>query len=787
MNSQPPNDNQLLSEALKKILSDVNEYTFVKDKNFVYQAASEAFAKMCGQKCAADILGKTDYDLFPKDIADAYRADDQKMMNTGKALSSYIEKLPDKDGHPCWSKTWKNLIKNHHGQIIGMYGRGIDVTKEIGMEAELVTAHHYQTLINSVPDGLGIQHEGNGLFILDFYNDAWCRAHHFSPEYAKKLLHKNTQDFIYPPDLEEVKQEFKRVQSGAKHEGHSIYRIYGEDKQLHWIEIRYRSAYENNGILYYYASYVNLDAQKAAENKLAESRMALKEAVSHSEIQFFTYFPDRHRCEIYVTSAHLKELPMVWDNFPDDFLTYTKSSPEDAAAYRKMLQQVVDGADSSECLVCFDYKGTRNWEEMHLNAIRDDTGRLIKAQGYSLNLTKKKLQEKIALDLEAAKQASLAKSEFLSRMSHDIRTPINGIIGMTYLTQDMKLPKEAHENLAKISTSSKFLLSLINDVLDMTKAESGKVNLHPEPYPADEFHAYIDSVFGPLCKRRNQTLIFEIPDFINDLVPVFDKLRINQVVFNLLSNASKYTPEGGKIIYRVREKRLHNKRMHMHIDVIDNGMGMSEAFQKIVFEPFAREDRNYITEMQGTGLGMSIVKKLVDIMNGTIKVKSKIDEGTTYSLDFDLDCVPVGEIHTTQESGHVSDGDNTKLQGKHVLICEDHPLNRKIIDALLQKPGMLVTNAENGLEGLKIFTNAPINYFDVVVMDIRMPVMDGYEATREIRALNRSDAVTTPIIGLSANAFSEDMKKAKAAGMSDYLAKPVNPPALYATLRKYVK
>jgi signal transduction histidine kinase/ActR/RegA family two-component response regulator len=387
---------------------------------------------------------------------------------------------------------------------------------------------------------------------------------------------------------------------------------------------------------------------------------------------------------------------------------------------------------------------------------------------------------------KAAEAANVAKSEFLSRMSHDIRTPINGILGMTYLTREMELPPAARENLAQIDTSSKFLLSLINDVLDMSKAESGRIDLHPEPYPADEFRDYIESVLGPLFRRRNQTLTFEMAEFVADLVPLFDKLHINQIVFNLLSNASKYTPEGGRIRYRIWEKRLPRDRMHMTVEVIDNGIGMSEAFQKIIFEPFTQEDRGERQELQGTGLGMAIVKKLVDAMHGTVTVKSKLNAGSTFRLDFDLDCIPAQQAGSGKAQKAAAEG-TADLHGKHVLVCEDHPLNRKIMDALLQKQGLQVTDAENGQTGLKIFANAPLNFFDAVVMDIRMPVMDGYTATRKIRSLGRSDAKTTPIIGLSANAFAEDVATAKAAGMNAYLAKPVNPADLYATLKKYVQ
>ena len=939
MTTMSPNDKQFLAEAIKELLSKTDEYFFIKDKNLVYHAVSETFAKMCGQKCADDIIGKTDYDIFSQELADAYRASDQKLLTSGTDLDGYTERLPEKDGHMRWSKTWKYLIKNPQGIVVGLFGRGRDITQELEKEKQLSLSRHYQTLIDKVPDGLGIQHEEKGTFILDFYNEAWCRAHHFSTAYAQKLLNKNTQDFIYPPDLEGVTKEFFKVHSGAKQDGHSVYRIYGEDKQLHWIEINYRSAYEENGIRYYYASYINLDAQKDAEEKLEKYRLKEKESEIikyRRSVQNLLVANPHSLCTFHfnvtknIVTPGFSQSPYITKILSaptlDGFVAnFTKIIPD--SKQRRMVSNILDrqqmldnfnkglygqsfeyqrvdenggyiwvrtygnlfqnpvSKDIEGIVYSVDIDREKNWELITSELVGNDydfvslldlqtntvdeysnkgknyftSSRLAKVdyttamigasknfiradkieeaiKAHSIDTIKTALQAKPIYHLsfptndnreeawrisylggdstkvliarkdvtlvraelkkhveelkqakQAAELANKAKSEFLSRMSHDIRTPINGIIGMTYLTKDMDLPQEAQDNLAKIDTSSKFLLSLINDVLDMTRAESGKITLHPEPYPAGEFHAYIDSVFGPLCKRRNQTLTFEITDFVEDLVPCFDKLHVNEVVFNLLSNASKYTPEGGRIIYRIKERRLPNNRMHMHIDVIDNGMGMSEAFQKIVFEPFSREDRNSESEMQGTGLGMSIVKKFVDIMNGTIAVQSKLNEGTTYSLDFDLDCVPTSKLQETHKTIAVKNGDYTKLRGKHVLVFEDHPLNRQIIDAMLEKQGMLVTNAENGQAGLKIFANAPINYFDVIVMDIRMPVMDGYVTTKAIRVLDRCDAETIPIIGLSANAFEEDIKEAEAAGMNDYATKPINPPALFAKLAKYIK
>lgn len=383
-----------------------------------------------------------------------------------------------------------------------------------------------------------------------------------------------------------------------------------------------------------------------------------------------------------------------------------------------------------------------------------------------------------------AERASRAKSEFLSQISHDIRTPLNGIIGMTYLTEKMDLPEKARENLRKIGTSSRFLLSLINDVLDMTRAESGKIELHPEPYPPEEFGRYIEAVIAPLCAGRSQKFLYEADPILDDVVPMLDKLRVNQIVFNLLSNAVKYTPEGGTIRYRVKETRLPGKYMAMHIEVSDNGIGMSAEFQKTLYEPFTQENRDDCSELRGSGLGLAITKKLVGLMGGTIAVDSAPGRGTTFSVNFDLACVPAGTGKVPPAPA--GSPAPSVLTGKHILLCEDHPLNQEIVRALLEQKGLFVEIADNGKMGREVFENSPIGFFTCILMDLRMPVVDGFEATRQIRALNRPDAASVPIIAITASAFDEDVKRCMSVGMNGHIAKPIDPEALYGALRQHI-
>jgi signal transduction histidine kinase/PAS domain-containing protein len=385
----------------------------------------------------------------------------------------------------------------------------------------------------------------------------------------------------------------------------------------------------------------------------------------------------------------------------------------------------------------------------------------------------------------AAEAANIAKSEFLSRMSHDIRTPLNGIIDMTYIARGQDNPPETKKCLTNIDTSSKFLLSLINDVLDMSKAESGRIELHPEPYPIAEFKEYLNAIILPLCRDRSQTFSIECRDSDNDTIPVLDKLRINQVIFNLLSNAVKYTHERGTIKCIISEERLSDEQLHLHIEISDNGIGMSDKFQKQLFDPFTQENRPECAEMRGSGLGLAITRQMVDAMGGHISVHSRLNEGSTFLVDLRCGYTAASQMNISHKltSGSQNIAD---LRGRHILLCEDHPLNQEIAKTILNEKGMLVEIAGDGQAGVKAFSNSTIGYFDCILMDIHMPIMNGYETSMAIRALNRADAASVPIIAMTADAYDEDVRKCLEAGMTDHIAKPVDPARLFGVLCSHI-
>ena len=378
-------------------------------------------------------------------------------------------------------------------------------------------------------------------------------------------------------------------------------------------------------------------------------------------------------------------------------------------------------------------------------------------------------------------EANNAKSEFLSRMSHDVRTPLNGIIGMTRLALEHSNPAATSDCLCKIDASSKFLLGLVNDVLDMSKTGDDKIELHPEPYLMADFDIFLDSVIRPLCSEKNQ-LFTAATHPVKTVIPLIDILRFNQIMFNLLSNAVKYTPEGGKISIDVQNELTAGHRERITAVVSDNGVGMSEEFQQKLFEPFAQEDRSDTASNRGSGLGLAVVKRLVDLMGGSIGVKSKRWAGSVFTVVLDFDYIEADQTTWDKNQRRTATAPLGLLEGRHVLVCEDHPMNQEIVRTLLEEKKMFVEIADDGQQGLEMFSRSASGFYDAVLMDIRMPVMDGYETTGAIRALEREDAASVPIIAMTADAFEEDVKKCLEAGMNGHIAKPLDIDKLYGML-----
>ena len=384
------------------------------------------------------------------------------------------------------------------------------------------------------------------------------------------------------------------------------------------------------------------------------------------------------------------------------------------------------------------------------------------------------VKEKLKEAAEKANQANVAKTNFLRRMSHDIRTPLNGIVGMINLAQRYGNDKEKlYECKEKVLTSLDYLLSLINDILDMSKVESNALVLEPKPFDLIETLNSIIAIIETSANEHNiQFIGGKSLSYIPHRYFIGSQEYLNRLLMNIASNAIKYNKENGSITLYCKEISSNENMALMQFVCSDTGLGMSEEFQKHAFEPFACEGKATITGCSGTGLGLSIVKDIVDIMDGSIEMDSKENVGTTFvvTIPLQMDSNPKIKVQTNEKE--------LNLSGKKALLVEDNEINLEIATIMLQDLGLIVTPAQNGKEALDIFEQSDTHTFDYIFMDVMMPVMDGLEATKRIRSLNREDAKTTPIIALSANAFEDDIKECLDAGMNAHVAKPIDVNAL---------
>ena len=411
--------------------------------------------------------------------------------------------------------------------------------------------------------------------------------------------------------------------------------------------------------------------------------------------------------------------------------------------------------------------------------------------GYRADLAHRKQEqekdEKYKAELlRAAKKAEAAneaKTEFLQRMSHDIRTPINGICGMIdvadHYAEDMKKQTECR---AKIKEASHLLLELINEVLDMSKLESDEVILEEIPFNLNSISEEILGVIEQMATEQNIRILWEEKE-VTHWNLIGSPVHVKRILMNILSNAVKYNKENGYVYISCREIPSEQTAMTtLEFVCRDTGIGMTEAFQKRIFEPFAQEHAGSRTKFAGTGLGMPITKKLVEKMGGTISFESKEGIGTTFLIR-----IPFRIDTDRKDRTEAEEKTETSIQGLHVLLTEDNELNMEIAEFVLQNEGTVVTKAWNGQEAVDIFRKSSPGEFDVILMDIMMPVMNGYEAAKMLRSLDREDAKVIPIIAMTANAFIEDRMRAKEAGMDEHIAKPVDRKLLVKVINELVK
>jgi len=423
------------------------------------------------------------------------------------------------------------------------------------------------------------------------------------------------------------------------------------------------------------------------------------------------------------------------------------------------------------------FRDTPVWVSMKATLLEDKDGRHLI---IGTNNIEAQMEREEEYQQRVREARTNARNDFLANMSHDIRTPMNAIVGYTNIAKTNKhKPETVADALDKIGSSSHYLLSLINDILDISKIESGKMQISCGPCDLAELFRRIEDITALQAKKKSLVINYCYDNICHYQV-ITDELRIEQIIINIVSNAIKYTPPGKTVDLIAEEVPSPGGKNKYRFIIRDTGIGIKEDYMPHIFESFTREERTTVNRIQGTGLGLAITAKIVEMMGGTISVKSKLGEGSEFTVELEL------EPLETDSQANADKSENIDLAGHRILLVEDNAINAEIARMILEQYGAEVQQAENGKIGLEALQEKGPGYYDAVLMDIQMPVMNGFEATKAIRALGGAYATALPIIAMSANAYDEDVRDCLAAGMNGHIAKPFNPDELMRILRRYI-
>ncbi len=563
---------------------------------------------------------------------------------------------------------------------------------------------------------------------------------------------------------------------------------YDDNGGIHWIETKIFcltcSEDEIKGI----SIAKSIDEQKEIEN--AYKRLSERDTILSSLTLNYdeVYLCDLDANSLYVFKSQYKpvgEISLTYSQIEKEFINEIslEGSPDLLPLlHRDNLKEYLK--TNRELSVRYQMnpdKYGRKFDEARFVRIDSDSGFKIVIGTHSIdNIIKEQEEQKNLLKKakEEAENANMAKTEFLQRMSHDIRTPLNGIHGLLDIAdkhpEDLETLKKCRQ---RIRESSDLLMGLINEVLDMSKLESGKIILENVPFNLKDLSAEIYNVVLRLAEERDIEIV-QKDCHLEHINVVGSPIHVKRIFLNILSNAIKYNKDHGKIYITCKEIDCTDGISTIEFQCEDTGIGMSEEFQEHLFDPFTQEVEAVRTKYNGTGLGMSITKSIVDLMGGTITFTSTQNIGTTFKIIFPLEIDTNAESHAEPEVALPPN----PLSGVSILLAEDNELNREIACFLLNEEGADIVQARDGKEAVDTFKQSSPGFFDVILMDIMMPIMDGYEATRTIRALDRSDASTIPIIAMTANAFAEDKIASRKAGMNSHLSKPLDSKLMISTI-----
>lgn len=686
-------------------------------------------------------------------------------------------------------------LRAYMGQKIGnklrIYGVVLDVDDQVRRNKELEQRYMDGQLANDVvaSDSVCSFHinvtKNTCSFESSTLSDedmAWCMDIVVLDELVKKTSERNTNmdsmlSFQRLFNREALLKSYEHGKTSIKFEHNFMF----SDTQTAWIETRIvLMTNPNNNDIEGYLYARDIDEQK---NTKIITRRILSGEFEYVELINI----EDDSLKMYISR------PYEDGGFEPDRLTYTQmlenhlvkivnDVSETEVKDRMMISTVVRELDNKPIYSCAFTVNTdagdrrKMFQFQYLNKYRK---RIIFTQS---DITDVYIEDQRKADvlrnaLKTAEEASAAKADFFSRVSHDLRTPLNAVIGLSTIALEENDVSKLKEYLSKISVSGEYLLGLTNDILDMAKIDNDKVKIVLAPCSISECLQDLFTILQPQLKSKEIEFIYTPGSFV-DTPLIIDRDRVRQIIVNLLSNAVKFTPTGGKIWLTIEQKSTKNKCIQTKITIKDTGIGMSKEFCKELFEPFAQENREGIKNDSGTGLGLAIVKKLVDLMEGTISVSSELNEGTEFVVEFNFK-----ESFREYAPEKKEQIENYDLDGRRILLVEDNIINTEIAVIMLEKIGGKIASLDNGLKAvLEIQDNPNASRYSAILMDIQMPVLDGLKATKAIRSLDSEFAKNIPIIAMTANAFDSDVQKSIEAGMNGHISKPVKPENLYSTL-----
>ena len=625
-------------------------------------------------------------------------------------------------------------------------------------------------------------------------------------EEFKQLTGYTFKGMLYPDDYEKVSGSIvDQIEKSQGNLDYVEYRIVRKDGKIRWLDDygHYVNSDVYGGLFYVFISditekRVQMEADKAVYTAVIDALSRAYNAVwliNDIATGSFSLF----RGDTSEGSVHARPTKEALEllTYEDAKANYINNfvAPSDRERLRKelTLENIIANTTSKKVFgvvfkrVVGDKECYYRIEFAQVQLPNGKTGIVAGFKDVDEDVRKEQEIQQVLRDaIDTANATSKAKSDFLSSMSHDIRTPMNGIIGMTAIaTAHLDDRERVEDCLKKISEASSHLLSLINEVLDMNKIESGKVELNEENFNLSELVDTLLAMTKAQLESHHHTLKLDVADVVHENV-IGDSHRIQQVFVNLMSNAIKYTPDGGTISLTVAERPTNAHGVACYEFVFeDNGIGMTEDFQKHLFEPFTRANDKKTAAIQGTGLGMTITQSLVRMMGGDIQVKSKPGEGSRFAVTIYLKFLDVQNAEAHKEDP-LKNLEDLKFEGKRILLVEDHPVNAEIAKNVLQMTGLEIEWVMDGEAAVERMAGSNEGEFDLVFMDIQMPNMDGYQATAAIRAMT-TYARRIPIVAMTANAFADDIRKAKEVGMNDHISKPIDFKELAKILQKWIR